>query len=109
MACTYLLTLDAAPTAPSLGRSLSVKERAQQRIEETIKELPADDHSLDDTHHNRTKPTLSNPQPISDTAGILNDNPASPLQPSPLFAPAMAAPAGLRGQLHLHLRTRNAM
>ncbi|KAI0646393.1 phosphatases II [Trametes meyenii] len=43
MACAYLLTLDAAPNAPRLGRSLTEKERAKTRAEQVMDAMPADE------------------------------------------------------------------
>ncbi|KAH6909596.1 ptenb protein [Coprinopsis sp. MPI-PUGE-AT-0042] len=113
MACTYLLTLDVPATAPSLNRSLSVKERAQLHMEEAIKELPEDDHTLDETHHtpaSHPKPVLKNIKPPSDSAGILDDGNTSPLQTSPLTAPSSNPERSfvdsLKGVLDLHTARR---
>lgn len=43
LACSYLLTLDATPTAPKLPRSYSTKEWATIRVDDLIKEMPADE------------------------------------------------------------------
>ncbi|KAH9852533.1 phosphatases II [Lenzites betulinus] len=43
MACSYLLTLDAAPSAPSLDRSRTTKERAKSRAEQVMNAMPADE------------------------------------------------------------------
>ncbi|KAI0777771.1 phosphatases II [Trametes elegans] len=43
MACAYLLTLDAAPSAPRRDGSLSAKERAKSRAEEVMDAMPEDE------------------------------------------------------------------
>ena len=42
MACAYLLTLDVAPSAPSLERSLTEKEKAKSRAEQVMNAMPVD-------------------------------------------------------------------
>ncbi|KAH9896956.1 phosphatases II [Cubamyces lactineus] len=43
MACAYLLSLDVAPGAPSLDRSLAEKERAKSRAEQVMNAMPEDE------------------------------------------------------------------
>ncbi|KAI0674415.1 phosphatases II [Trametes maxima] len=43
MACAYLLTLDAAPSAPRLDKSLTEKERTKTRAEQVMNAMPADE------------------------------------------------------------------
>ncbi|KAI0659244.1 phosphatases II [Cubamyces menziesii] len=43
MACAYLLSLDVAPSAPRLDRSLAEKERAKSRAEQVMNAMPEDE------------------------------------------------------------------
>ena len=43
MACAYLLTLDVAPSAPSLERSRTAKEKVKAHAEQVMNAMPVDE------------------------------------------------------------------
>jgi phosphatidylinositol-3,4,5-trisphosphate 3-phosphatase/dual-specificity protein phosphatase PTEN len=121
MTCTYLLTLDSPPTAPSLNRNLSATERAQLHTEERINELPEDDDTVDLTspekpasHHRKPTPDTTDLKaaqlPPSDADGILDVDKGT----SPASSPRLGSPPNpersfidsLKGVLDLHTARR---